>query len=871
LEAPLVDIVLLCLLVTFFGIQQRNRPQLYFRFWFAGWILVLCSFLAWGLRLLVPPQNPLRLAVQDDALFVGGIAFLLSFVTRPSREAKAIFLGLIVTLPACALIQLSRTASQPFWLLCGLVIVFEVALLHLIFTLVPRRCKRRRIALIVTCLVFVLLLITAARLDPRHLVHDWILTQLFFSNGMLYAASTRNRRSMEWFVGTAGFLAWGFVYAIPHLLRHSPELLDTVRQLWNLPKYAVGFAMTLHIFEGTRADVVRLADRYKDLYEDFRLLYENHPLPMWIYDSRTGDFLSTNAAATRTYGYASDEFLQMSVDQVNLANPPVNPAGNSPSPDDLPLDTGAGPAYKDALPEGALVAHRRKDGSTLEVELTEHNILFQGREARFVLAVDVTEREKLNQELSHRAQHDPLTGLPNRLLLDDRIAQSLLRSSREHKKAVLFTIDADRFKLINDTYGHLVGDEALKAIAQRLGTRIRSIDTMARTGGEEFTAIIGGLNTLEDAEKIAHMFVRLFDTPLSLSDHEIKVSISLGGAIYPDDGVDADTLRKKSDQALYHAKHLGRNRIAFTSHEVSASFDQAVAVEFALREALRNNWFELFYQPIFDSDGCALHFEALLRMKPETGSSYAPEVFIPVAEESNLIIPMGNWVIEEACRRLVEWRQLGNSEISIGVNVSVKQLLQKHFSRFILDTLKENDLPPTALQLELTESSLMAEPTLIREVMAELAKHGIGFAIDDFGTGYSSLARIADLPISQLKIDRSFIKQLDPQLEQVRRTDGIVSAIIHMGQTLNVQVVGEGVEDDSQLNLLLRRGCDLFQGMYLAPPLPTSAMSLAIEQQSPSLLAHPHFSHTRAAVSKRLRKSPQAQLPALAGPVDGAA
>jgi diguanylate cyclase (GGDEF)-like protein/PAS domain S-box-containing protein len=856
LEGPLVDIVLLGLLVTFFGIQQRSRPQLYFRLWFAGWLLVLASFVAWELRLVTPVFASIRNVIRLDSLLAGGLAFLLSFVVRQGRGRKTFWFGLSVAIPACALFQLSAAASPRYWLLFLFIFALQAALLHLTFSLLPREWKRRRITLSTLSLLFGFLMFTVARSEQHHDLVPWILGEIFLAAAVLFAGSA-NLPSIEWFVGTVGFSAWGLAYVVANYSEHNPIFLHLLYQLWNLPKYAVGFAMTLRIFAGARNDIVHLADRYKDLYGDFRLLYEHHPLPMWIYDASSMDFLSANAAATKSYGYSQDEFLNMKIEQIMRL--PEVPSLHAPGAE-------AGESGSHRIGEEAgRVHHRRKDGSILAVELTEHDILFQGREARFVLAVDVTEREKLNQELFHRAQHDALTGLPNRLLLEDRIAQSLVRSSRENKKSVLFTMDVDRFKLINDTHGHLVGDETLKAISDRLRGRIRSVDTIARTGGEEFTAIIGGLNSAEDAEKIGAMFVRLFDTPLSLPNQELKVSISIGGAIYPDDATESGMLCKKSDQALYHAKRLGRNRFAFASREVCASFDQAMSVEMALREALKSDGFELFFQPIYDTDGRAVHFEALLRMKPRNAQVFDSALFMPVAEESGLIVPIGNWVVQEACRHLVQWRDAGRGRIGVGINVSGKQLLQKGFSSFVLETLAENRLPPAALQLELTETSLMAEPAFMRESMEHLAERGIRFAIDDFGTGYSSLARLADLPISLLKIDRSFIAQL----EAVKRSEGIVTAIIQMAQTLDVQVVAEGVETESQLNLLLRRGCDLYQGNYLSPPLSPYEAFLAIEEKGSALYAHPHFSQTRVAVSKRVRRA--AQLPGLVGVADGAA
>jgi len=277
---------------------------------------------------------------------------------------------------------------------------------------------------------------------------------------------------------------------------------------------------------------------------------------MWLYDPITTQFLSVNHAATIIYGYRPEEFLRMSVRDMDA------PAEDAPAAAEPPTIASRG---------AVLRRHCRSDGTQLSVELTDRPILFQGRDARFVLAVDITEQERLNQELIYRAQHDALTGLPNRLMLDDRMNDCLARSTRDQTKAVLFTIDADRFKQINDTYGHLIGDECLKAIAERLRSRIRQIDIVARTGGEEFTAVIGGLKQSADAQTIANSLLDLFQTPVSLPGMDLKVTVSIGGAVFPDDGHDVDTLRRKSDQALYQAKRAGRNCVVFaptaTSHQ----------------------------------------------------------------------------------------------------------------------------------------------------------------------------------------------------------------------------------------------------------------------------------------------------------------
>ena len=860
-EGPLVNVVLLGLLVVLFGIQQRSRPQLYFRYWLAGWILVFCSFLAWKVNFATPLYARIGHEAKLEFLLIGGLAFLLSFVVRADLGLRTALRGLMVAGPASALFFIADGPNPRPWLLCGLIVALHLGYLRLAALLVPRQWVRRRLGLGVVTLAFGSMMLAAVYIQRQHELEQWVLAQVFTSVAILYAG-TGKKGSLDRIVGTMAFLAWGLLYPVAFLLQHEPAILKLLLELWDIPKYAVGFAMTLRIFEGSRSDVARLADGYRVLYEDFRLLYENHPLAMWIYDPGTSLFLSSNAAASTSYGYAPEEFLRMSVEQIiqkpSAERSPDAQLEEGKLEDETALEPDSGAVHR--------VRHRRKDGSTLAVELTEHEILFQGREARFVLAVDVTAQDKLNQELLDRAQHDAMTGLPNRMLLEDRIEQCLMRSVRDNKKAVLFTMDADRFKLINDTYGHLVGDEALKAIANRLKSRIRSVDTIARTGGEEFTAIIGGLNQAEDAGTIATMLVRLFEEPLPLPGQDLKVTISVGGAIYPDDASDAETLRKRSDQALYHAKRMGRNRFAMASREVCASFDRATAIELAVREGLRSDGFSLCFQPIYNNEGVASHFEVLLRMKEESAQAYPPSLFIPVAEECGLIVQLGNWVLEEACRTVSEWRGQGLDRLSVAINVSGKQILQKEYSELLIEMLRKYDLPTSALQLELTETSLMSEPVLIRESMTELARLGIRFAIDDFGSGYSSLARLADLPISLLKIDQSFTAQLG----LTQRGDGIVAAIIHMAQTLEVQVAAEGVESEEQLNLLQRRGCDLFQGYLLSQPMSSEDVVLQLKSMSRALLQHPAFEQTRSAASMRLRKpATSIQLPALVASGEG--
>jgi diguanylate cyclase (GGDEF)-like protein len=429
------------------------------------------------------------------------------------------------------------------------------------------------------------------------------------------------------------------------------------------------------------------------------------------------------------------------------------------------------------------------------------------------------------------AEHDSLTGLPNRLMLEDRIAECLAQCKSESLTAVLFTIDIDRFKQINDTYGHPIGDEILKIVAKRLLSKVRRTDTIARTGGEEFTLVVGPLKNADSAAKIATGILDLFHDSVLLPGQEVRVTVSIGGAIYPDDGFSAETLRKQSDQALYEAKRTGRNRAVFASRELCVSSELASAVEAALREALRSNKFLLHYQPIYDATGAVRRFEALLRTSDEMLNTLGPSKFIPVAEECGLIIPLGRWVIEEACRQILAWRSLGMYPCAVAVNVSGKQLVHKGFAEHVLQVLERCRIDPRLLELELTETTAMTELASVADTVASLARAGLTFAIDDFGTGYSSLSRLHELRITTLKIDRSFIEGLETN----NTSSTIVLAIIQMAKSLRLQVVAEGVENDDQFAILRDLGCHLYQGYSFSRPLP-AARATALLMQSPARL-----------------------------------
>jgi EAL domain-containing protein (putative c-di-GMP-specific phosphodiesterase class I) len=376
-----------------------------------------------------------------------------------------------------------------------------------------------------------------------------------------------------------------------------------------------------------------------------------------------------------------------------------------------------------------------------------------------------------------------------------------------------------------------VGDECLKIVAKRLQGVVRQADTIARTGGEEFTIVVGGLTNSDNAKRVSAGILDLFHNPIVLTDMELKITVSIGGALYPDDGTDSETLRRRSDQALYEAKRTGRSRALFATEALSESNDLSAAIESALREGLQLNSFALFYQPIVDSTGTIRRFEALLRSTDTRLREIGPAQFIPVAEESGLITPLGLWVMEAACRQIVRWRELGVYEHPIAVNISGKQLTYPGFAEQVVKTLKQFQVEPGMLELELTETSAMAQMASAAETIAKLEREGLAFAIDDFGTGYSSLSRLHELRIKAVKIDRSFIQML----EKNGGSSTIVKAIIQMAKGLGIQVVAEGVETGEQFNLLRGLGCDYFQGYLFAEPLQADCVLEALRNNHPGM------------------------------------
>lgn len=459
---------------------------------------------------------------------------------------------------------------------------------------------------------------------------------------------------------------------------------------------------------------------------------------------------------------------------------------------------------------------RRKDG---EMFAGWQNIALvrdaDGKVQNFVAVLsDITSRKQMEERLSYAANHDPLTRLPNRTLFHERLTRAIARAQRNHNLVALLFIDLDRFKQVNDTMGHLAGDMLLQQVAERLSSCIRQGDTVARLSGDEFTIILEDVQDPRDAAVVAHKVLRLLLEPIQLSGGEAHISSSIGVALYPSDAGDPHTLLKLADSAMYRAKHLGRNGCQFHSEAVNAQAFERLALENALRDAVAEKQFLLHYQPIYDvKGGRPVAVEALLRWRhPEVGV-VAPNQFLALAEETGLIVPIGNWVFEQACRQIKAWRDQGQPDLRLHVNVSARQLRQPDLIERISAALEAAQLPPHALVLEVLESCVVDKAFDPTALFARLAALGVGLAIDEFGSGYSSFAFLRRLPVTIIKVSQGFVRNLSSADDSE-----IVTAIVGLARGLHMTVVAPGIETKAQLELLVQFGCDKVQGFLLAKP-----------------------------------------------------
>ena len=438
-------------------------------------------------------------------------------------------------------------------------------------------------------------------------------------------------------------------------------------------------------------------------------------------------------------------------------------------------------------------------------------------------AREMEEIKSAQERLDYMAHYDALTGLPNRTLFTDRLKQALAYAQRNDLMLAVLFIDLDNFKVVNDTLGHMVGDKLLSQVASELAACIREVDTVARLGGDEFTVLLTNINELSDITQVAQKILNTVAKPFMLDGNELFISASIGISVYPDDDKSMDNLIRNADTALYHAKAHGKNTFHFYTSEMNERVQKRAQYEKRLRHAIKNHEFYLNYQPQVEiGTGRIIGVEALLRWNDEDGIPIPPGEFIHIAEETGLIVPVGEWVLYAACAQNVQWQQQGMAPIRMAVNVSANQFRRDDFVQTVKNALHKTGLEPRLLELEITESILVNHEEGVVSTMNELNSMGVSFSIDDFGTGYSSLSYLKRFPVSTLKIDISFIRHITTNQDDA----AIALAITSMAHSLRLNVVAEGVETSEQLAVIREHGCDNVQGFLIAKPmLPTDFLS----------------------------------------------
>lgn len=463
------------------------------------------------------------------------------------------------------------------------------------------------------------------------------------------------------------------------------------------------------------------------------------------------------------------------------------------------------------------ICNRAKDGALYWVDAAIVPLKdAHGRIARYIsIMLDITPYKESQQRVMHLASHDALTGLPNRNLLQDRIQQMIAHDQRHHERAALLFIDLDQFKTINDSLGHDMGDLLLKQVASRLTSSMRNEDTVARQGGDEFIVLLPCLSDPQSAGQLAGRLIEELNQPFEINGKQMHIGASIGIAIYPEDGVDVDTLMKNSDIAMYHAKESGRNVYQFFTDSMNQQAMERQSLGVELRQAFARGELLLNYQPIVDVRSGSLEcLEVLLRWPHPQRGAVPPIKFIPLAEETGLILPIGEWVLRTACTQLKSWQDQGYAVPRLAINISARQFRQKNFLETVRQILQETGVAASLIELEITEGTLINNSDEVSEALRQLSEMGLHLALDDFGTGYSSLSYLKRFPIDTLKIDRSFVMDI----AQDKDDAAIVTAIIAMAHSLGMKVVAEGVEEAAQMAFLREKNCDYFQGYFFSRP-----------------------------------------------------
>ena len=534
----------------------------------------------------------------------------------------------------------------------------------------------------------------------------------------------------------------------------------------------------------------------------FRLLFDSNPMPMWVFDPETRGFLKVNDAAVQHYGYAREKFLGMKIHEM--------------WPEDEWVSHGQAVRHLgDTYQSERDWRHVKADGSEISVLTFGRRLVFEGRDAYLVVAVDITERRKAEARIAYMAHHDGLTNLANRELYQERLKQALESGAAANKRVAVLCLDLDLFKNVNDSYGHPMGDRLLRRVADRLRSQVHGNDLAARLGGDEFAVILASVPSPNEASGFAAGLINVLSQPYEIGGNEVVIGASIGIALSPGDGTTGEELLRNADMALYRAKQDGRGVHRFFEPEMDRQAQRRREMELDLRHAFVHGEFELHYQPLVDVVSSRISgFESLLRWRHPEKGMISPAEFIPVAEDIGLITSIGEWVLREACNEAAKWPD----QVKVAVNLSPVQFRSRHLVQVVISALANSGLSPKRLELEITESVFLAETEANLAILHQLRELGVAISMDDFGTGYSSLSYLRSFPFDKIKIDRSFVKDL------AKRSDclAIVRAISGLGRSLNITTTAEGVETVDQLDWLRAEGCNEVQGFLFSAAKPAA-------------------------------------------------
>lgn len=575
-------------------------------------------------------------------------------------------------------------------------------------------------------------------------------------------------------------------------------------------------ACPLDAFKHLRIGVVTMGDLVAMTLSDisalkaqeasFRLLFEANPVPMWVHSLDDLRFLAVNEAAVAQYGFPKETFLEMTLLDIVPGE----------RQDVVRQDIRNGIKAEGDWSRPS--RHVKADGSILDVYTSWCPILFHGERAQLAAAMDVTEKRRAEARLAHMARHDPLTDLANRALFHERLNEALVRVRRDKEKLAVLCLDLDRFKNVNDTLGHTAGDKLLMALAERLRACVRDGDTVARFGGDEFAILQTAIADPRDASALAERIIKLLSESYEIDGQQILSGASVGIALAPNDGDTCELLLRHADLALYRAKQDGRRTFRFFEYAMDITARARHSLERDLRNALALGELELQYQPLVSlSTGAISGFEALLRWNNPERGSVPPSAFIPIAEDTGLIVPIGEWVLRQACAEAAKWP----ANVKVAVNLSPVQFKKENLPQIVFAALVSAGLPAERLELEITESILLEESKTNLATLRRLHTFGVSISMDDFGTGYSSLAYLRSFHFDRIKIDRSFVSELGDNAECL----AIVRTIAKLAADLGIPTIAEGVETEAQRELLRKEGCTEMQGYLFSKPIPASEVA----------------------------------------------